>query len=91
MPRTNAREEIRVEKAVGFLQRCPNLMVPEAMKLADFAPQEIACKAWRMWIYQQWNKLTQRNLVPSLNYTTINKRPRWRGRNRPGDRVAATF
>ena len=81
MPRTNAREEIRVEKAVGFLQRCPNLTVPE-----DFTPQEIACKAQRMWIYQRWNKPTQRNLVPSLNYdTTINKRPRWRGRNQPGD------
>ena len=35
MPRTNARVDIRVEKAVGFLQRCPNLTVPEAMKLAE--------------------------------------------------------
>ena len=85
MPRTNAREDIRVQKAVGFLERFPNMTVPEAMKLADFAPQEIACKAWRMWIYQRWNKLTQRNLVPSLYYTTINKRPRWRGRNRRGN------
>ena len=76
MPRTNAREDIRVEKAVGFLQRCPNLTVPE-----DFTPQEIACKAQRMWIYQRWNKLTQRNLVPSINYTTINKQLRWHGRN----------
>jgi hypothetical protein len=51
MPRTNAREDIWVEKAVGFLERCPNLKVPEAMKLANFMPQEIACKAKRMWIY----------------------------------------
>ena len=63
MPRTNAREDIWVEKAVGFLERCPNLKVPEAMKLADFTPQEIACKAKRMWIYRRWNKLTQRNVT----------------------------
>jgi hypothetical protein len=36
MPRANAREDIWVEKAVGFLERCLNLTVPEAMKLADF-------------------------------------------------------
>ena len=52
MPRTNAREDIRVEKAIGFLERSPNLMVLEALKLADFTPQEIACKAKQMWIYQ---------------------------------------
>ena len=63
MPRTNARVDIRVEKAIGFLERSPNLMVLEAMKLADFAPQEIACKAWRMWIYRRWNKLTQKNVT----------------------------
>ena len=60
MPRTNAREDIRVQKAVGFLERFPNMTVPEAMKLADFAPQEIACKARRMWIYRRWNKLVQK-------------------------------
>ena len=54
---------IWVKKAVGFLQRCPNLKVPEAMKLAHFTPQEIACKARWMWIYWQWNKLTQRNVI----------------------------
>ena len=31
------------------------------------------------------------HLVAPLDNTTINKRPRWRGRNRPGDRVAASF
>ena len=63
MPRTNARDDIWVEKAVGFLERFPNMTVPEAMKLADFAPQEIACKAWRMWIYRRWNKLDQTNVT----------------------------
>jgi len=63
MPRTNAREDIRVEKAVGFLERCPNLMVPEAMKLANLTPQDIVCKAKRMWIYRRWNKATQRNVT----------------------------
>ena len=52
MPRTNAQEDIRVEKAIGFLERCPNQTVPEAMKLANFTPQEIACKAKQMWIYR---------------------------------------
>jgi len=63
MPRTNAQEDIRVKKAVGFLERCPNLTVPEAMKLADLTPQEIVCKAKRMWIYRQWNKPTQKNVT----------------------------
>ena len=63
MPRTNAREDIRVEKAVGFLERCPNLMVPEAMKLANFMPQEVACQARRMWIYRRWNKLAPKNVT----------------------------
>jgi hypothetical protein len=48
MSKTNAREDIPVEKAVGFLERCPNLTVPEAIKFANFMPQEIACKAKRM-------------------------------------------
>ena len=63
MPRTNARIDIRVEKAVGFLQRCPNLTVPEAMKLANFMPQEVACQARRMWIYRRWNKLAPKNMT----------------------------
>ena len=39
------------------------MTVPEAMKLADFAPQEIACKARRMWIYRRRNKLDQKNVT----------------------------
>ena len=63
MSRTNARVDIWVEKAVGFLQRCPNLTVLEAMKLANFMPQEVACQARQMWIYQRWNKLAPKNVT----------------------------
>jgi hypothetical protein len=53
MPRINACQDPWVEKAVGFLKRCPGLTILEAMKLANFAPQEIACKSKQMWIYWQ--------------------------------------
>jgi uncharacterized membrane protein len=39
------------------------MTIPEAMKLANFTPQEIACKSKRMWIYQRWNKLTEERNV----------------------------
>ena len=39
------------------------MTVPEAMKLANFNPQEVACKARRMWIYRRWNKLDQKNVT----------------------------
>ena len=31
--------------------------------VANLTPQEIACKAKRMWIYRRWNKATQRNVT----------------------------
>ena len=63
MPRINACQDPWVKKAIGFLKRCPGLTIPEAMKLPNFTPQEIACKSKRMWIYQQWNKLTEKRNV----------------------------
>jgi hypothetical protein len=51
MPRINAYQDPWVEKAVGFLKRCPGLTIPAAMKLANFTPQEIACKSKQMCIY----------------------------------------
>ena len=75
MPTTNAQVDCWFEKAIGSLQRCPNLTFPEAMKLADFTPQEVACQARRMWIYRRWNKLvTPQNVTfatPPLQQITF--------------------
>jgi hypothetical protein len=79
MPRINACQDPWVEKVVGFIKRCPGLTIPEAMKLTNFTPQEIACKSKQMWFYRQWNKLTQeRNvtfatpLLQQVSFTTNN-------------------
>jgi hypothetical protein len=62
MLRINARQDPWVKNAVGFLKRCPGLTIPEAMKLANFTPQE-TCKSKQMWIYRLWNKLTEERNV----------------------------
>jgi uncharacterized membrane protein len=79
MPRINAHQDPWVKKVVGFLKRCPGLTIPEAMKLANFMPQEIVCKSKQMWIYRQWNKLTeernvtgnQRNIQPTMGDSKV--------------------
>ena len=40
MPLTNARDDTRVAKAVGYIHCFPGMTVPDAMKLADFSKEE---------------------------------------------------
>ena len=40
LPLTNARDDARVAKAVGYIHRFPGMTVPDAMKLADFSKEE---------------------------------------------------
>ena len=51
MPKINARLDLRVLKAIEALRKYPYMTIPEAMKLANFTPSEILCKAKYMWVY----------------------------------------
>ena len=56
MPRNNARVDPCFKKAVENILKHPTLTVPDAMKLADFSPQEQACRAKRMIVYRSWER-----------------------------------
>jgi hypothetical protein len=57
MPKNVAKHDNRFGAAAGFIKRCPNLTIPEAMKLADFSVQEAACRAKRMVVSRLLNKM----------------------------------
>jgi hypothetical protein len=57
MPKINARADLRIDKAIVALTKYPNMTIPEAMKLADFTPLEILCKAKYMWVYWRAEKI----------------------------------
>jgi len=61
MPKINSRADSRVDKAIVALTKYPNITIPEAMKLADFTPPEILCKAKYMWVYWQAEKILNRS------------------------------
>ena len=61
MPKINARADSRVDKAIAALTKYPNMTIPEAMKLADFTPPEILCKAKYMWVYRRAEKILNRS------------------------------
>ena len=61
MPKINARADSRVNKAIVALTEYPNMTIPEAMKLADFTPPEILCKAKYMWVYRRAEKILNRS------------------------------
>jgi hypothetical protein len=54
VPRTNARGDPRVMRALMKLKERPTTTIPKAMKLADFTPQECVRQAKGMWIYRRW-------------------------------------
>ena len=56
MPLTNARADARVQKAVGYMKSIPGLTVPQAMKLADFTPNEQKSPSKQMWIRRRIKK-----------------------------------
>ena len=47
---------------MGFLKKHPTLSIPAAMKLADFEPDEISCRAKYQWVYRELNKKGRSNL-----------------------------
>jgi hypothetical protein len=61
MPKINARADSRVDKAIVALTKYPNMTIPEAMKLANFTPPEILCKAKYMWFYRRAEKILNRS------------------------------
>ena len=77
MPRNNARVDPRFKKAVENILKHPTLTVPDAMKLADFSPQEQACRAKRMIVYREVDKAKSKQgksdafLTPPPQYVAI--------------------
>ena len=61
MSKISAQANSRVNKAIEALRKYPNMIIPEAMKLADFTPPEILCKAKYMWVYQRAKKKLNRS------------------------------
>jgi hypothetical protein len=61
MPKINAGAYSRIDKAIVALTKYPNMTIPEAMKLADFTPPEILCKAKYMWVYWRAEKILNRS------------------------------
>jgi predicted dinucleotide-utilizing enzyme len=57
MPKHVAKHDNRFDAAARYIKRCPNLTIPEAMKLADFSVQEAACRAKRMIVSRLLNKM----------------------------------
>ena len=64
MPRTNARADARVKKAVSFLQKCPAATVKEGMLIAGFSKKEIEDRAKQAWIYRHPDKADSAANVP---------------------------
>ena len=56
MPKIVAWSDSRVLAAVGYLRKYPNMPIPDAMKLANFTPEEIADKAKYQWVYRRVGK-----------------------------------
>ena len=61
MSKISAQANSRVNKAIEALRKYPNMIIPEAMKLADFTPPEILCKARYMWVYWQAEKILKQD------------------------------
>jgi hypothetical protein len=64
MPKTNARSDTRVKKAISFLQKCPAVTVKEAMLIAGFLKKEIKDRAKQAWIYRCYDKADAVTDVP---------------------------
>ena len=63
MPKINVHADLRVNKAIVALTKYPNMTIPKAMKLADFTPPEILCKAKYMWVYRRAEKILNQSKV----------------------------
>ena len=79
MPKTNARADAHVKKAISFLQKCPAATVKEGMLIAGFSKKEIEDRAKQAWIYHRrdkaeivtnyWTNLFQ--MKTQMNHTKI--------------------
>ena len=48
MPKINGTDDPRIEEAVKYIIKWPDMMVPQAMKLAGFSKKDAADKAKRI-------------------------------------------
>ena len=64
MPKTNARADAHVKKAISFLQKCPAATVKEGMLIAGFSKKEIEDRAKQAWIYRRRDKADSAADVP---------------------------
>ena len=68
MPLTNARDDARVAKAVGYNHRFPGMTVPDAMKLADFRKKSSSVQSMMMTMTRT---MTRTMTTASTNWRTI--------------------
>ena len=75
MPRNNMRADSRLQKAVEYLLKNPNLTVQDGMKLADFSQGEQNDKAKYMMVIGLWNKSKKDDFVtpPSQLISTVSR------------------
>jgi hypothetical protein len=71
MPKTNAKADPHVQKAMGFLKSFPNMAISLAMKLADFTPQEQACRNKQIWIRCQFDKKASKHITVQMSSPTM--------------------
>ena len=77
MPRNNARVDPCFKKAIENILKHPTLTVPDAMKLANFSPQEQACRAKHMIVYPELDKAKSKQgksdafVTPPPQYVSI--------------------
>ncbi len=70
MPKTNAKVDPHVQKAMGFLKSFSNMAVPLAIKLAEFRPQEQACRDKQIWIHCQFDKKACKHITVQMSPPT---------------------
>ncbi len=72
MPKNNAREDNHVSKALKFINKWPDIKVPQAMLLAGFSAAEARDRAKRMWIYRRIPNNGDSTTMPPPNSINVN-------------------
>jgi hypothetical protein len=75
IPRNNVQADSCFQAAVEYLHKNPNLVVRDAMKLANFSPGEQNDKAKYMMVICLWNKTKKDDFVtpPAHSIATVSR------------------
>jgi hypothetical protein len=75
MPRNNVRVDSRFQTAIEYLHKNSNLIVRDAMKLADFSSGEQNDKAKYVMVIRLWNKTKKDDFItpPTQSIATVSR------------------